>query len=216
MWKCRSSSNPWWKNPSLKTWVVEEPVIQEPDVADIEVVDEVEGDATETAEPTNDQVAADDVEAAGSTSISSMALDCTGLLTFTIAETNGGTLTIWLYGGDADLGEEVIENPSAGPAQVQFSVDSESLPYTIGATVVDENYDLVGVISVSECASGGEEENEEEQENGPATVISGASLDCDGTLTFTITEAAEETLNISFRTCMPRASARTWAPFRSR
>jgi len=181
--------------PAAEDPVTDEPV-GEPNGAEVVAAGETEDDteATDPVETANDE--SDEVDAAESTSISAVDLTCAGLLTFTIDTTNGGSITIRLYAiGDAELGEEVIASPSPGATQVQFSFENESLPDSIGATIVDDAYHLIGSTTVSGCAG---DDGEEEPVGGVPSVISSVSLSCDGTLTFTIDEAGDETLIISF------------------
>ena len=105
-------------------------------------------------------------------------------------------------GGRTVLDEPVVEEPVIEEPVAENPLSTSQSPNRTMSTPEEPP----SRSTVRKSAPRIDEADEEAEENTPddpvdgaavATVISGASLDCDGTLTFTIAEAADETLSIS-------------------
>ncbi|MCO5222798.1 MAG: hypothetical protein M9947_14665 [Thermomicrobiales bacterium] len=131
--------------------------------------------------------------------ISGFSADCSGNITFTIEVAGDIDLIIYAYQPglpghvDPSIDDRVVDGSTVGPVSV--TLDYSRRAYTAGRWVI---VTLTGTkqlaLSSQDC---GFSYPDDEEPNTP-TVISSTSLACDGALTFTITEAADEELYIQF------------------
>jgi hypothetical protein len=169
----------------------------------------VDGETTEDEEP-------DAAEGTPSV-ISGLTVDCTGLVSFSFVEWHGEELGVSVgttdpnanTGWGGELNSIVYMNSSGNdfsgriafdgdPADIFATVRSIASGEPIGQSATVICHEELDPETDTEHDGNEEPVDSQEEQNAAATVISSASLDCDGTLTFTIAEAGNETLHIQF------------------
>lgn len=140
----------------------------------------------------------------GPTVIENLSIDCTGLLTYDVVEAHGEELGVLIKttdpnvatGPEGDIDGFVLFINSEGHSSstVDISGNPGNVYVTINSSAVGGPIAESPIVSCHEIT---EPEPDPEPEPGPVSAISSVSVTCDGTVTFTISEAQGETLWIA-------------------
>lgn len=207
------------EEPLIENPVVDEPVIEQPAPAETDTSDsqqEPAADTPETAEQANDSPDETDlpadqqepsVDVAADTASLTMTLDCSLFVTYTGGPSSEWEIDVYETSETPNvwIGTRQLDGPGTN-ASIRFSVGFDwdttvSHFYTAVATADGET---IGTATTG-CDPYEVEEDYDDEDDGDdddepmASSISAVSLTCDGTVSFTIEEAAGETLTIRFQ-----------------